>query len=102
MTKTYPSREGRRIATDPCPRSHTKTHIIGHASECTGLITYLALQGEKCETKKYTSCNEQSLKDDHVVVKSSDHAEGECLHEGKECQETDVQRMAVALPVQQS
>lgn len=42
------------------------------------------------------------MKDNHSVVESADHTESECFHKGEKCQETEVRRMTVALPVQQT
>jgi len=41
------------------------------------------------------------LKDDHIIKGSSDYSESEGFHKSKQCQETEVRRVAVALPVQQ-
>ncbi len=41
------------------------------------------------------------MKDDHVIKGSSDYSESEGFHQSEQCQETEVRRMAVALPVQQ-
>lgn len=41
------------------------------------------------------------MKDDHIVKGSSDYSESEGFHEGEQSQETEIRRMAVALPVQQ-
>ena len=41
------------------------------------------------------------MKDDHIVIGSGDYTESEGFHKSEETEETEVQRMAVALPVQQ-
>jgi hypothetical protein len=64
--------------------------------------TCLALQREECQAKEYACCNEQCLKDDYIVVESRDYAKSEGFHKSKKPKETKVQRVAVALPVQQA
>jgi hypothetical protein len=41
------------------------------------------------------------LKDNHIVIGSGGYTESEGFHKSEETKETEVQRMAVALPVQQ-
>jgi hypothetical protein len=41
------------------------------------------------------------LKDDHIINGSSGYSESEGFHKSEQSQETEVRRMAVALPVQQ-